>query len=95
MVPHLKICRTVCTLIQGHLCFFVLAPALTAMASLALLLSLLQTKFISNKFLLYFMFQVSLVVVMVLLLWLPSPSPAKMPSLYPAGSNYDRSVGFC
>lgn len=42
------------------------------------------------KFLLYFMFQISLVVVMVLLLWLPSPSPAKMPFLYPAGSNYDR-----
>ena len=90
MVFYLKICRRiVCNLIQRDLRFFVLAPLLTGVASLVPLPSLSWTKFISNKFLPYFLFQISIIVVMVLLLWLPSPSPVKMPFLSPAGSNYD------
>lgn len=87
---HLKICRRiVCNLIQRDLCCFVLPPLLTAFASLVPLPSLSWTTLIGNKFLPYFLIQVSLTVVMVLLLWLPSPSPAKMPLLSPAGSNYE------
>lgn len=90
MLLHLKIYRRiVCNFVQRDLRFSVLAPLLTAFASLVLLLSLPQTKFIGNKFLPYFLFQISLIVVMVLLLWLPSTSLAKMPFLSPAGSNYD------
>jgi len=73
MVPHLKICRQImCNLIQRHMYFSVLAPLLAMVASLVSLPLLLWAKFIGDKFLPYFLFQISLTVVMVLLLWLPS-----------------------